>query len=80
MTESLLYNIMLQMQGQNKVLAAVNDVQKKTTGMVNSIKSQLNAIKLNAIIDNVNRVADGINSINQPGMQLVVVYPKDTEK
>ena len=53
MTESLLYNIMLQMQGQNKVLAAVNDVQKKTTGMVNSIKSQLNAIKLNAIIDNV---------------------------
>lgn len=70
MTESLLYNIMLQMQGQNKVLAAVSDVQKKTTGMVNSIKSQLNAIKLNAIIDNVNRVADGINSINQPGMQL----------
>ncbi|QFG53637.1 phage tail tape measure protein [Chryseobacterium sp.] len=70
MTNDLLYNIIVQMQGQNKVLASVNDIQKSTTNMVQSINKQLSAIKLNAVIDNVNRVADGINSLNGPGMEL----------
>jgi TP901 family phage tail tape measure protein len=70
MSENLLYDISLRMQGQNKVLAVINDVQKKTSGLVNSIQKQINAIQLNAIIDNVNRVADGINSINEPGIKL----------
>ena len=70
MSNDLLYNIILQMQGQNKVLASVNNVQKSTTSMVQQINKQLGAIKLNAIIDNVNRVADGINSLNTPGMKL----------
>ena len=70
MTNDLLYNIILQMQGQNKVLASVNSVQKSTTSMVQQINKQLGAIKLNAVIDQVNRVADGINSLNGPGMNL----------
>lgn len=70
MTNNLLYNIILQMQGQNKVLAAVNAVQKTTTDMISSINKQLNAIQLNAIIDQVNRVANGIQSINRPGLEL----------
>ncbi|MBB5334477.1 phage tail tape measure protein [Chryseobacterium koreense] len=70
MTNDLLYNIIVQMQGQNKVLASVNNIQRSTTNMVQSINRQLSAIKLNAVIDNINRVADGINSLNGPGMNL----------
>lgn len=70
MTNDLLYNIIVQMQGQNKVLASVNNIQKSTTNMVQSINKQLSAIKLNALIDNISRVSDGINSLNAPGMNL----------
>lgn len=70
MNNDLLYNIIVQMQGQNAVLASVNNVQKQTTTMVQSINKQLGAIRLNAIIDQVNRVADGINSLNGPGLTL----------
>ena len=70
MTNDLLYNIIVQMQGQNKVLASVNDIQKSTTSMVQNINKQISSIKLNAIIDNVSRVADGINSLNGPGLTL----------
>lgn len=70
MSNDLLYNIILQMQGQNAVLASVNNVQKSTTSMVQNINKQLSAIKLNAIIDNISRVADGINSLNGPGLNL----------
>lgn len=70
MTNDLLYNIIMQMQGQNTVLASVNNVQRQTTSMVQNINRQLSSIKLNAIIDNVSRVADGINSLNGPGLTL----------
>ena len=46
MTNDLLYNIVLQMQGQQKVLASINSVQQKTTEMINSIKNQVSTIRL----------------------------------
>ncbi|QDP85194.1 phage tail tape measure protein [Chryseobacterium sp. SNU WT5] len=70
MNNDLLYNIIVQMQGQNAVLASVNNVQRQTTSMVTNINRQLSSIKLSSIIDQVNRVADGINSLNGPGMAL----------
>lgn len=70
MSNDLLYNIILQMQGQNAVLSSVNSVQQKTTSMVQTINKQLSSIRLNSIIDNIARVADGINSLNAPGMTL----------
>lgn len=70
MTNDLLYNIILRMQGQQAVLASVNNVQKQTSSMVQNIQKQLSAIRLDAVINNINRVADGINSLNGPGMAL----------
>ncbi len=70
MTNDLLYNIILRMQGQQAVLASVNNVQKQTSSMVQNIQKQLSAIRLDAVINNINRVADGINSLNGPGMTL----------
>lgn len=70
MTNDLLYNIVLQMQGQQKVLASINSVQQKTTEMINSIKNQVSTIRFTAIIDQVNRVSEAINSVNAPGLNL----------
>lgn len=58
------------MQGQNKVLASVNNIQKSTTSMVSQINKKLGAIRLNAIIEQISRVSDGISSLNAPGMSL----------
>lgn len=70
MTNDLLYNIVLKMQGQNKVLASINQMQQNTTNMVNNIKREINTIKMSSVIDQVNSVADAINSVNAPGLQL----------
>lgn len=70
MTNDLLYNIILKMQGQQAVLSGVNDVQKKTSDMVNNIQKSIATIKMSSIIDQVNRVADAIDSINGPGIKL----------
>lgn len=70
MTNDLLYNIILKMQGQNQVLASVNSVQKKTTDTVNEIKKQIASIRLTSIIEQVDRVAGAVNSLNGPGMKL----------
>lgn len=70
MTNDLLYNIILKMQGQQQVLASVSNVQKQTSSLVQNIQKQISAIKLDAVINNINRVADGINSLNGPGMAL----------
>ncbi|OAH73578.1 hypothetical protein AXA65_07520 [Chryseobacterium sp. FP211-J200] len=58
------------MQGQQKILASVNSVQQKTTDMIKSIQSQISTIRLTAVIDQVNRVSDAINSVNAPGLTL----------
>ncbi|MDV3880722.1 phage tail tape measure protein [Elizabethkingia anophelis] len=70
MTNNLLYNIVLQMQGQQKIIANVNSVQQSTSGMIKKIQSQLNAVRLDSFLNNINRVADGISSLNGPGMEL----------
>lgn len=70
MTNDLLYNIILKMQGQNQVLASVNSVQKKTTDMVSDIKKQIASIRLTSIIEQVDRVATAVNGLNGPGMKL----------
>lgn len=70
MNNDLLYNIILKMQGQQQVLASVNNVQKQTSSMVENIQRQISAIKMNAVIDQIGKVADGINSLNGPGLQL----------
>lgn len=70
MTNDLLYNIILKMQGQQQVLAGVNNVQKQTNDMIGRIQRQLNSIKMDAVLNNINRVADGISSLNGPGLQL----------
>lgn len=70
MTNDLLYNIILKMQGQQQVVAGISNVQKSTNDMVSRIQKQINAIKLDAVINNIGRVADGIKSLNGPGLQL----------
>lgn len=70
MTNDLLYNIILKMQGQNQVLASVNAVQKSTSDAVQKIQKQLNSIKLSAIIDQVERATQAIQGLNAPGMKL----------
>lgn len=67
MNNELLYNIVLQLQGQNQVIAGINRVQNTTTNMVSQIQRQLNQIKLQSIISNVNSLADGLNSLTGPG-------------
>ncbi|MGD1319159.1 phage tail tape measure protein [Chryseobacterium sp. 2R14A] len=69
-SNDLLYNIVLQMQGQNRVLASVNNIQRSTNNLVNNINRQLSSIKLNSIIENIERVSTAIDSINGPGMKL----------
>lgn len=69
-SNDLLYNIVLQMQGQNRVLASVNNIQRSTNNLVNNINRQLNSIRLNSIIDNIEKVSSAIDSLNGPGMQL----------
>ena len=70
MNNNLLYNIVLQMQGQNQVLASVNNIQRQTTAMVNNIQRQVNTIKLSSIIDQVEKASTAIADLNAPGMNL----------
>ncbi|WP_419487025.1 phage tail tape measure protein [Chryseobacterium bernardetii] len=69
-SNDLLYNIVLQMQGQNKVLASVNNIQRNTNTLVNNINKQLSSIRLNSIIENIDRVSTAIDGLNGPGMKL----------
>lgn len=84
MDNNLNFNILLGMQGDNKVIAAVKqmnvgmvDIEKATikvdkgfANMVNHINQNIRTIKLGSVIDQISRVSDGINSLNGPGMQL----------
>lgn len=70
MTNDLLYNIILKMQGQQAVLASVNAVQKSTNTMVQNIQKSFSSIKLNAVIENIERASGAIQQLNEPGMKL----------
>ncbi|ROH98410.1 phage tail tape measure protein [Chryseobacterium sp. G0240] len=70
MNNNLLYNILLQMQGQNQVVAQVNSIQRNTSNMVRNIQNQINSIKMSTIIDQVEKVSGAIAELNGPGMKL----------
>lgn len=70
MNNDLLYNILLKMQGQNQVVAQVNNIQKKTSDVVKNIQDQIKSIKMSAIIDQVEQTSRSINDLNGPGMKL----------
>ena len=70
MNNDLLYNILLKMQGQNQVVAQVNNIQKQTSGMVKNIQDQIKSIKMSAVIDQVEQVSKSISDLNGPGMKL----------
>jgi TP901 family phage tail tape measure protein len=61
----------------NKLNASVDKIQHSTLGMDNTfhkafgqMKSDLATIKLSSILDQVDRVANGLNTLNAPGMEL----------
>ncbi len=78
------YNLLFKLGGDNKVMAliekiaagmkrtdeGVDGLNKKFSNLPNIISKSLGAIKLNAILDQVDRVATGLNSIAQPGADL----------
>lgn len=84
MDNNLLFNILIKMAGENKVIAGLTQVNAETlkvekatvnvgnsfNKMVNNIQQNIKRISLTSTIDQINRVADGINALNGPGMKL----------
>lgn len=84
MDKDILFNLLIKMTGDNKVIASINqmnagmlkaDSATVTTGnafnkMVNNINNNIRTIKLSSVIDQIDRVATGLNSLNGPGMDL----------
>lgn len=84
MDNNLNFNVLLQMTGDNKVIAAVDQlnagmmkidratvtVDKGFANMVNHINQNIRTIKLGSVIEQIGRVSDGLNALNGPGMQL----------
>ncbi len=84
MDNNLNFNILMKMTGDNKVIASVSQlnagmlkvdqatvkVDKAFTNMINHMNQNIKTIKLDAVINQIERVADGINSLNKPGMDL----------
>lgn len=63
--------------GMDKLFATVEKIQHSTVVMddkfqkaFNHINAGISSIKLSAILDQVDRVANGLNTLNQPGMEL----------
>jgi TP901 family phage tail tape measure protein len=54
----------------DKVNASFNAFQKNIGGGIDNINRSLNSIQLSSIIQQIGNVADGINSINAPGLEL----------
>lgn len=54
----------------DKVNASFNAFQKNIGGGIDKINKSLNSIQLSNIIQQIGNVADGINSINAPGIEL----------
>jgi TP901 family phage tail tape measure protein len=63
--------------GMNKLNASVDKIQGNTVSMdatfkksFASMQSSINTIKLSSILDQVDRVATGLNTLNKPGIDL----------
>jgi TP901 family phage tail tape measure protein len=54
----------------DKVYASFNKFSNGVNTGVDNIQRKLNGVSLNAMIQNINSAADGLNSLNDPGMKL----------
>jgi TP901 family phage tail tape measure protein len=54
----------------DKVYASFNKFSNGVNTGVDNIQRKLNSVSLNAMIQNINSAADGLNSLNDPGMKL----------
>lgn len=54
----------------DKVYASFNKFAGGVNTGVDTIQRKLNSVSLNAMIQNINSAADGLNSLNDPGMKL----------
>lgn len=54
----------------DKVYASFNKFSNSVNTGVDNIQRKLNGVSLNAMIQNINSAADGLNSLNDPGMKL----------
>ena len=52
----------------DKVYASFNKFSNGVNTGVDTIQRKLNGVSLNAMIQNINSAADGLNSLNDPGM------------
>lgn len=84
MNNNLNYNIIFQTTNDNKVLAAINElnagmvnIRKATVrvdtafvNMVDNINKGIERIKLGSILEQASRAADGLSALSGPGMEL----------
>ena len=84
MNNNLNYNIIFQTTNDNKVLAAINElnagmvnIRKATVrvdtafvNMVDNINKGIERIKLGSILEQASRTADGLSALSAPGMEL----------
>ncbi|WP_051269759.1 phage tail tape measure protein [Flavobacterium suncheonense] len=68
-TEALNFILTVQ-QNFDKALTSFNNFQNKFGTGIDKIQKSLDSVKLNAFIQNINSAAQGIESINEPGMKL----------
>ena len=68
-TEALNYIITIN-NNFDKALKSFNTFQNNVGKGVDTIQRSLDSVKLNALIQNINSAAQGIESINEPGMKL----------
>ena len=54
----------------DKVYASFNKFAGGVNTGIDTIQRKLNSVSLNAMIQNINSAADGLNSLNDPGMKL----------
>jgi TP901 family phage tail tape measure protein len=68
-TQTLSYIIQMN-SNFDKVYASFNKFSNGVNTGVDNIQRKLNGVSLNAMIQNINSAADGLNSLNDPGMKL----------
>lgn len=69
MSQTLSYIIQIN-SNFDKVNESFNKFNKNVTTGVDRIQKSLNSIKLQALISNIDSAANGLNSINEPGIKL----------
>ncbi len=69
MNNTLNYSILINSNFE-KVNGSFNMFQNNISTGITKIQKQLNSISLNAMIQNISSAADGLTSINEPGMKL----------